>query len=107
MYHDYSTTETQIMSSTKYPPINVINAFRGFSNPRLHHKITPIRFELKNGETHQVGQVRQVHRERVGQSLHYHFVVITKKQRYFHLVFDSAKLEWYLVQEVDEELFFS
>jgi len=39
--------------------------------------------------------------------MHYHFVVVTKEDRYFHLVFDSGPLIWRLVQEVDEGLFFS
>lgn len=94
------------MSNKKYPPINVINAFRGFKRPNLFHKITPIRFELKNGAKHQVKQIRQVHKEPVGKAFHYHYVVLTKEERYFHLVFDTGALEWRLIQEVDEELFF-
>jgi hypothetical protein len=91
----------------KYPPVNVLNVIRGFPQPRLPHHITPFRFELRNGERHHVRQIRQVHRERVGKAFHYHYVILTKENRYFHLIFDTGTLVWKLVQEVDEELFFS
>ena len=90
-----------------YPPINVLNVVRGFCRDELPHHITPFRFELKTGESHHIKTIRQTHKERVGKSMHYHFVVVTKEDRYFHLVFDSGPLIWRLVQEVNEELFFS
>ena len=95
------------MSDEKFPPVNVLNVIRGFHKSKLPHHITPFRFEMRNGETHQIKQIRQVHRERVGKSYHYHFVVLTKEDRYFHLIFDSVSLIWRMVQEVDEELLFS
>lgn len=91
----------------KYPPINVLNVIRGFHSPGIPHQITPFRFETEKGEIHQIREIRQVHRERVGKSFHYHYVVLTREQRYFHLVFDTETLTWKMVQEVDEELFFS
>ena len=94
------------MSSEKFNPINVLSVFRGFHQPSLPHHITPYRFETKQGQTHSIKQVRQVHRERVGKAFHYHFVVLTKEERYFHLVFDTGDLTWRLIQEVDEDLFF-
>ncbi len=94
-------------SEEKYPPINVLSVFRGFNQPKLRHHITPFRFELRNGDIHQIEQIRQAHRERVGKGFHYHYVVRTKEQRYFHLIFDTTTLIWRMVQEVDEELLFS
>ena len=94
-------------SKKNYPPINVLNIIRGFQTPDIPHQITPFRFELRSGEKHHIKKIRQTHRERVGKSYHYHFVVVTKQERYFHLVFDTGPLVWKLVQEVDEELFFS
>lgn len=91
----------------KYPAINVLNVVRGFNRPELPHQITPFRFELRNGEKHVIERIRQAHRERVGKGFHYHYVVVTKEQRFFHLIFDSTELMWRMVQEVDEELFFS
>ncbi|TNE70830.1 hypothetical protein EP331_10990 [bacterium] len=91
----------------KYPPINVLNIFRGFNNPKLKHAITPIRFELANGTVHKVTQIRQTHKERVGQAIHIHFVVQTSEQRYFNIVFDTGELQWRLVQEFDSELLFN
>lgn len=95
------------MKKEKYPPINVINVFRGFARSGLPHKITPIRFEVKEGQKHHIQQIRQVHKERVGQAFHYHYVVVTKEQKFFHLIFDTGSLEWRLIQEVDEQLFFN
>lgn len=95
------------MSSKKYPPINVLNVMRGFQSEKLPQHITPFRFELRNGEKHHIKTIRQTHKERVGKAFHYHFVVLTKKNRYFHLIFDTGSLVWRLIQEVDEELFFS
>lgn len=91
----------------KYPPINVLNIVRGFSNPKLKHHITPYRFETKAGETFQIKQIRQVHKERVGKGHHFHYVVKTDTGRFFHLVFDTTTLSWRMVQEVDEILFFN
>ncbi len=95
------------MDNQKFPPINVLNVIRGFHDPDIPHHITPYRFETRQGEKHRIAQIRQVHRERVGKAFHYHFVVKTQTERYFHLIFDTQTLTWRMVQEVDEELFFS
>lgn len=91
----------------KYPPVNVLNVMRGFSSPALKHQVTPYRFETNKGETFKVKQIRQVHRERVGDAIHMHYVLKTTDDRFFHLVLDSASFTWRMVQEVDEQLFFS
>jgi len=91
----------------KFPTINVLNVFMGFKNPKLKHPITPIRFELPTGETHHVATIRQTHKERVGQAVHHHFVIQTKEERYFHIVFDTGELQWRLIQEFDPELLFN
>ncbi len=95
------------MSEEKYPPINVLNVMRGFHRAELPHHITPFRFELRSGERHHIKTIRQTHKERVGKAMHYHFVVVSKEDRYFHLIFDTGPLIWRLVQEVDSTLFFS
>ncbi|TVQ66860.1 MAG: hypothetical protein EA360_05090 [Balneolaceae bacterium] len=95
------------MEKRTYQPLNVLNVMRGFQHRDLPHAVTPYRFETPTGERHRIIEIRQVHRERVGKVFHYHYVVKTEDQRYFHLVFDSGILAWKLVQEVDEELFFS
>lgn len=91
----------------KYPAINVANVFMGFRNGKLKYPITPFRFELPNGEVHHIKEIRQTHRERVGHSVHIHFVVQTKEQRYFHIVFDTGNLQWKLIQEFDPEFLFN
>lgn len=95
------------MSEEKYPPINVLNVVRGFSNPKLKYHITPYRFETRSGERYQIKKIRQAHKERVGKGFHYHYVVKTDSERYFHLVFDTTTLSWRMVQEIDEMLFFN
>jgi len=96
-----------VMKKEKYPPINVLNVVRGFSNPKLTYHITPYRFETRSGDTFHIRNIRQMHRERVGKGYHYHYVVKTANDRFFHLVFDTANLSWRMVQEVDEMLFFN
>lgn len=91
----------------KFPPINVLNVMRGFRHPDIPHHVTPYRFETRNGDRHKIAQIRQVHRERVGKGYHYHYVVKTDEERYFHLVLDTQTFTWRMIQEVDNELFFS
>jgi hypothetical protein len=98
--------ECSMNKKEKYPPINVLNIMRGFHRSGLPHQITPYRFELSNGKKHHIKTIRQTHRERVGKGFHYHYVVLTKEERYFHLVFDSETMVWRVIQEVDSELFF-
>ena len=95
------------MEKKEYPAINVLNVMRGFRRPDIPHQVTPYRFETQKGEKYSISEIRQVHRERVGKAYHFHYVVCTKQQRYFHLVFDTGTLTWHMVQEVDQELFFS
>lgn len=93
--------------SKNYPSINVINAMRGFPTDDLKFKITPYRIQLPGGGVHVVQNIRRMTTQKVGNATHYHYVIQTKEQRYFHIVFDAGLLTWKLVQEVDEELFFS
>lgn len=96
-----------VMDENKFPAINVFHVTRGFRRPGIPHHITPYRFETQQGKRYKISQIRQAHRERVGKGFHYHFVVQTDEQMYFHLVLDSQTLIWRLIQEVDDELFFS
>lgn len=94
-------------NDNKFPPIHVLNVMRGFRDPDIPHHVTPYRFETRNGSLHKISEIRQVHRERVGKGFHYHYVVRTDDQRYFHLVLESESFTWRMIQEVDNELFFS
>ncbi len=91
----------------KFTPINVFNIFAGFKTPKIKQTITPFRFDLPTGESHQIATIRQTHKERVGQATHFHFVVQTREKRYFHIVFDTGELQWRLIQELDPELLFN
>lgn len=94
------------MEKREYPAIHVINTMRGFQSRELPYKITPHRFQLPDGRSFRIRKIRRMTTQKVGQALHYHFVVQTEDERYFHLVLDSASLVWRMVQEVDEALFF-
>lgn len=96
-----------LMEDNKFPPINVLNVMKGIQDSDIPHHVTPYRFETRDGKRYKISQIRQVHRERVGKGFHYHYVVRTDEQRYFHLVLDSQTLVWRIIQEVDDELFFS
>lgn len=89
-----------------YPPINVINVMRGFPTKDLKFQITPYRMQFPDGKVHVVENIRRMTTQTVGRSKHYHYVIQSKEQRYFHIVFDASILTWKLVQEVDEQLFF-
>jgi hypothetical protein len=95
------------MSSDRFQAIHVLSVTRGFRDPALRYQITPYRFQTKKGASHRIVDIRQVHRERSGHAFHYHYVVRTDEQLFFHLVFDTATLTWRLVQQVEEELFFN
>jgi len=94
-----------IMQVAKLEKINVIAVYAGFKTPELKRAITPIRFMLASGERHLVEEVKRSYSERVGDSLHIHFVIKTKENRYFDIVYDSKRLTWMLVVELEEALF--
>ncbi len=91
----------------RYPPINVISATRGFPTEKLKLKITPYRFQLPDGRVHAVKKIRRMTTQNVGRAIHFHYVLQTREERYFHIVYDTSDLTWKLVQEVDEQLFFN
>ena len=93
------------MQVAKLEKINVIAVYAGFKTPELKRAITPIRFMLPNGDRHVVDQIKRSYSERVGDSLHVHFVVKTKEDRYFDIVYDSKRVTWMLVVELEEALF--
>lgn len=95
------------MQKAKLEKINVIALYATFKTRRIARRITPIRFQLSSGETHHVARVRRTYTDRVGRSLHIHFVLKTKADRYFDIVYDSDTMRWFLVVELEEELFFN
>ena len=96
------------MQKMTHDKINTIAAFSGFSGKGgFKRRITPIRFELPSGEVHKVKRVRRTYTDKVGSSLHIHFVIVTQKERYFDLLYDSGSMNWYLVVELEENLFFN
>lgn len=80
--------------------INVIARFASFEENGLSRRILPLRFTRPDGSVHKIREVRTSYSERVGGSMHVHFVVKTDADRYFDIVYDSAAMLWLLVIEV-------
>jgi len=91
------------MNPDSYPPINVLNAFRGIPNQKLRYPITPFRFEKENGESFQISQIRQFHTERRGKGRHYHYVVVAENEQVFRILFDTNTFTWRLIDETKNE----
>lgn len=87
------------MNADKYPPINVLNIFRAFPNSELPYQITPFRFTMQDGITHQISEIRHFHKDRKGKGLQFHYVVVTKENGYFRLLFDTNTFTWRLIEE--------
>jgi len=83
------------MNAENYPPINVLNIFKAFPNQKLPYQITPFRFTQQNGNTHQIAEIRHFHKDRSGM----HYVVVTKENGYFRLLFDTNTFTWRLIEE--------
>ena len=92
------------MRAENYPPINVLNTFRGFPNKELPYHITPYRFQKQNGEVVNISEVRHFHRDRKGKGHQFHYVVATEDNRYFRLLFDTNTFTWRLVEEKSDQL---
>jgi len=90
------------MRADSYPPINVVSVFRGIQSPNLKYHITPYRFEKQNGQSFKIDQIRHFHRDRKGKGQQFHYVVKTKENLLFRLLFDTNTFCWRLVKEVNE-----
>ncbi len=92
---------------TDIQEINVVASFGSFLSGKSQHRITPHRFMMKNGEVLHIAKVRRRYTDTVGDSLHLHFVVRTKDDRYFDIVYDSKKIMWYKIIEIEDALMFN
>ncbi|MEQ9824825.1 MAG: hypothetical protein ABQ298_10610 [Puniceicoccaceae bacterium] len=61
-------------------------------------------FRTPSGQSHRIRKIRQVYVDRKGSHAHIHYMVETETSAIFDLVFDTAKLRWFLVQELDDTL---
>jgi hypothetical protein len=95
------------MQKAQLKKINVTAIFAGFRTPGISRRITPRVIHFPNGETHKIEHIRRSYTEKVGDALHVHFVVKTANDRYFDIVYDSKKMCWLLVVELEEILFFN
>ena len=92
------------MFNTEIRKINVTAYFAGYKKAKNTKRITPVSFELPTGDSYEVAQVRRSYVDRVGQSVNVHFVVKTKDERYFDIVYDSKEMTWRLVVEIEDPL---
>ncbi|MEX0780216.1 MAG: hypothetical protein WD491_00900 [Balneolales bacterium] len=90
------------MQQNKFQKINVTALFSSFKMQGVARRITPITFRLKSGDEFEVSEIRRSYVEHVGDTQHVHFVVHTKQNRYFDIVYDSKKMGWALVLELDD-----
>ncbi len=79
--------------------------YSGTDHP-LIHRVQPFRFKTGKIPSSQVQKIVTTHVENLMTTKHYHYVVKTDLERYFHLVYEIDELDWRLMQEVDEELLF-
>lgn len=94
------------MQNAKVKKINVLALFAAFKDAQTDRRITPYRFATEDGDEYQVSCIRRVYQDRVGQALHIHFVVQTKCDRYFDIVYDTKKVSWAIAVEIEDTLFF-
>ena len=90
------------MQRNKFQKINVTALFSSFKEQGVARRITPITFRLKSGDKFEISQVRRSYVEHVGDTQHIHFVVHTKQGRYFDIVYDSKRMGWALVLELED-----
>ncbi len=95
------------MQAATLRKVNVTAVFAHFKTPKFQRRITPMGFEEADGQIHRIAHIRRTYIEKVGDGSHIHFVVRTEGDRYFDLVFDSKKMAWFVVLELEESLFFN
>ncbi len=95
------------MLKADFKKINVNATFAGFRDKGIFKRITPHHFSLSDGRHHEIVRVRTSYKERVGDTNHVHFVVETSRGQYFDIVYDSKDMTWYMVLEVENNLFFN
>ena len=91
------------MNADNYPPINVLSVFRGVPSEKLPYQITPYRFEMKNGASRKIQEIRQFHSDRRGKGRHYHYIVVADDERVYRILFDTNTFSWRLVDKSSAE----
>lgn len=101
-------TKTTIGNRTleDFETITVFSVTRGFASEKLKFQITPFRFDRRSGESHKITEIRQCYRDKKGSVLLIHYVVRTYEKRIFHIAWVSSTRQWYLVNDVEQELMF-
>lgn len=96
----------EFMQEATLKKINVIAVFAGFRTSRITRRITPLKIMLENGNTMEVANIQRTYTDRVGQAVHVHFVLKTTCGRYFDIVYDSQKMNWLMVVEIEDDMRF-
>lgn len=92
------------MHDTQVRKINVTALFAAFKTQGIVRRITPLSFTLLTGEDYEIAVIRRSYADKVGNSQHVHFVIETRDQRYFDIVFDAQKMSWWLVVEIEDSM---
>ncbi len=90
------------MQQARMQKINVFAVFANFKTADYQRRITPVKFNTPDGYSYEVEAIRRTYIEKVGDSSHVHFVVKTKQDRYFDIVYDSRKMTWFMVLELED-----
>lgn len=85
--------------------ISVNADFEAFDKNKVR-KIIPRKFRVQDGSLYEISQIRRSYTDKVGDAYHIHFVVRTKNERYFDILYDNKKLSWFLVVEIEDMLVF-
>lgn len=89
--------------------INVDVRFRSFEDvdPEALNRgkrMAPLSFQVKGREEEKIVKVLRSIAQTKGPHKMIHFNIKTDKERYYHLVFDSKKMEWTLMYELEDDL---
>ena len=95
------------MQHAELKKLNVMATFASFRTDKIKRRITPLKMMFESGEVLDITQIRRTYTDKVGDTIHIHFVVKSNDERYFDIVYDSKKMSWMMVVELEENLFFN
>ncbi len=99
-------TQSLIMQNAEARKINVFALFASYRDSEVQRRITPYSFTTEEGNQFEISTIRRVYQDRVGGAYHIHFVVKTRCDRYFDILYDTKKVMWSLVVEIEDYIVF-
>ncbi|HKJ45177.1 MAG TPA: hypothetical protein VJ991_05035 [Balneolales bacterium] len=95
------------MQHAELKKINVVATFASFRTAKIKRRITPLKMMFESGEVLDISQIRRTYTDKVGDTTHIHFVIQSHDGRFFDIVYDSKKMLWMMVVELEENLLFN